>query len=409
MAGASDGGGASGTGGAKDGGGDAAEGWDSGEGGQLCSSTPAPEALGPRQVVASDRVGLAGIGTSSEGPLWLEQPSDLQVVLGTASLPVLWRTSAISFQRETFTARGGWFALDYQEYPAIGYTGAVIAAVSQGTPQDCPNAPAPVGGPFEMEISGSFLYDLSPGTVTRLRLDGSPPCSHATVVFPRDTPPPAGASAVAVDDRYVYIFVAEGSDTYLTYTIAAAPKAGGATTTVVHGVDTESPSPGQGIGLPTLRAQQGSLAWAWALADGGTTAHSLAVLPRAAAAERVVGEPEGIAVNEDEPVLALDDHYVYWATLTGDVKREPICGGTAEILAQNQDEPIDIAVDDNGVYWLDHGTQPGTGKVMEMKKLGAPQPEAGADASLDSGENDGGIPDASSESVSSDASLETGE
>ncbi len=45
----------------------------------------------------------------------------------------------------------------------------------------------------------------------------------------------------------------------------------------------------------------------------------------------------------------------------------------------------------NALYWLDRGTQPGTGKVMRMRKLDGPgYPDAGGD---------GGIVDASDENT----------
>lgn len=78
--------------------------------------------------------------------------------------------------------------------------------------------------------------------------------------------------------------------------------------------------------------------------------------------------------------LAVDSTHVYWATgltsAAGYVARVPRTGGAVEILAPMQDEPTDVAVDGNYVYWAEQGDwtppTPPTGKIRRMLKTGGP-------------------------------------
>jgi len=51
--------------------------------------------------------------------------------------------------------------------------------------------------------------------------------------------------------------------------------------------------------------------------------------------------------------LAVDDASVYWTTADGEVMRASKKGGTAEVLAQGEDNPTQIVVDNERVFWVD--------------------------------------------------------
>jgi hypothetical protein len=74
-----------------------------------------------------------------------------------------------------------------------------------------------------------------------------------------------------------------------------------------------------------------------------------------------VNEPIAIAVNPTTPTN------LYWVDyLAGTVNQMPIGGGTIKTLATGRDHPIAIAVDATTVYWVDYGSQPGTGSVSKV-------------------------------------------
>ncbi len=65
--------------------------------------------------------------------------------------------------------------------------------------------------------------------------------------------------------------------------------------------------------------------------------------------------------------VAADQHYVYWTqtydgsdggpgSVSGSVHRALLAGGADETLASGQLDPIQVAVDSSGIYWLNVGT-----------------------------------------------------
>ncbi|MDP8999821.1 MAG: hypothetical protein M3O46_06895 [Myxococcota bacterium] len=87
-----------------------------------------------------------------------------------------------------------------------------------------------------------------------------------------------------------------------------------------------------------------------------------------------------VAPRENHPhAITFDQNNVYWvdygdaaaATPTGSVKQAPKVGCTADaatcpvLLAQNEDKPWDVAVDDTSVYWTDHAN-PGSVKKVPI-------------------------------------------
>jgi hypothetical protein len=367
-----------------------------------CGPGAGTQGLRSPEALASGRYGLVRLGLSSAGPIWVREPSPLAVVLGGVHPRLL--CSPGGGYEVSFVVSGQSFAL-MGWGPDNGYGIATSGNASESGPGACTDMPC-IDGPYsEIALDGSYLYMAAGTTVHRSLLGATADCSGATdrvydLGHVPGVPPTMTPAAIAVDSARLYALAL----TVAKYAILTTSVAGGPVQVAARGESSEA------CGCGATLAEHGDNA-AWSEDDMFGRSHFITVLPRGAVAARTFLEPAGIAASHTgrHIAIALDAHYVYWATQAGDIKRECITGGAPEVIASNQDEPIDIAVDDSGVYWLDQGTQPGTGKVMEMKKLGAPPNEAGADASIDSGESDGGIPDASSESVSSDASLETGE
>jgi hypothetical protein len=71
------------------------------------------------------------------------------------------------------------------------------------------------------------------------------------------------------------------------------------------------------------------------------------------------------APNEASPTcVAVDATHIYWGTLDdGRIRRVAKAGGTPEDVASGQSGPFAIALNSQGVYWLN-----GDGTVMTVKK-----------------------------------------
>ena len=52
--------------------------------------------------------------------------------------------------------------------------------------------------------------------------------------------------------------------------------------------------------------------------------------------------------------LAVNDTSVYWSTTSGKIMTVPLAGGSATTLATGQNQPEDIAVGTDGVYWVNY-------------------------------------------------------
>jgi hypothetical protein len=372
-----DGGGATGgaTGDATD---DVAFGGAGGFGG-ACAVPPGEE-LGPVEVVAKGQQDPEGIGTAGAGPVWAHGYGDLTV----PGQPTITFINLSIDGVDTLVTSGGWFATEYEFVRGLG-VGVTVGRMSGPASDLCY-----YDGPLQIAIDSSYVYGLNSGAasqIARLRLSGSCSSSEALVEH-IICQVPYPSPAMAVDDSRVYFFALTGSTEAdnRRYSVLACAKAGGAPTALASAVDPEQTQP-LAYTFASLVADRGALAWSLAVTEAGVT-HYVWVLPPGAATPRAVTEPGGVAVVEGEYlsslVIALDDHYVYWVTLNGQIKRDCITGGAPEVIAENQDRPSAIAVDDAGVYWLT------ATKVMEMKKLGAPGNDAGPDASLDATTSDAG-------------------
>ncbi len=81
-------------------------------------------------------------------------------------------------------------------------------------------------------------------------------------------------------------------------------------------------------------------------------------------------EPIVLASGHVAYALAIDATHVYWTAGTeGEVWRAPKCGGDAELLAQDEINPDEIAVDDAHVYWVEKHTE---GTIRRAPKGGGP-------------------------------------
>jgi hypothetical protein len=63
------------------------------------------------------------------------------------------------------------------------------------------------------------------------------------------------------------------------------------------------------------------------------------------------GAPETLANVTGAISLATDDKFVYWGESTGAIRRLPLEGGNAVVVAEGQKNPISIMVDATHVYW----------------------------------------------------------
>jgi len=67
-------------------------------------------------------------------------------------------------------------------------------------------------------------------------------------------------------------------------------------------------------------------------------------------------EPEVLATELYFPSrLALDEARVYWTSAGGTIDALPIAGGERMTLASGQDDPFDIVVDEDGIFFTDSG------------------------------------------------------
>jgi hypothetical protein len=96
------------------------------------------------------------------------------------------------------------------------------------------------------------------------------------------------------------------------------------------------------------------------------------MLPAGTSVSRLlVEDPDGIGVLSNGGGIAADCEHVYWVSGSSRIMRVRYLVGVAtppEIVADNQDHPADVAVDDTGVYWVNYGSEPGTGIVTRMRK-----------------------------------------
>lgn len=383
-----------------------------------CTAPPDGGMLAQPEVVASGRSGLLGIGTSDAGAVWAEWGA--AVFLASSPPKTLFGGGGGG---AFFRASNGWFDIGYglgtgPGYVAIGgvATGAVRSCALGGACEGGGSFPSDLDRFVDVALDGSNIYTLWAADWSATQLVTTAPLDsiwNETKLLELGTKRGYG---IAVDDSRVYVFVGEDFTTR-SYSIRGVPKSGGPATTLASGVD---PEQWDGFDSASVCAHHGTVAWAhWsASVDAGNAwlvARYIEIVANGSAGARtLVDEPAGIACGLDQtrPTLALDDEYVYWATVTGFVKRIRLCGGQPEIIAADQANPVAIAVDDNAVYWLDYGSKPPLadfgawqvtdGKVMRMRKLGAP-------GYLDAGTDASGGADASSDFAVVDASDENTE
>ncbi len=370
--------------------------WDQGHVNVGCAPERADKNLAPPHTLVSARTGLLNLGVSPFGPIWLEHNAGLQVYRG-GKMDVLFNDADMD-PAGNWASSAEWFTF---ESTNTFYYYYVTAGANSGTSVASCN-----GGPFvAVALDNDFLFGLWSDD-SQMWLDGgsrlwevlkvplgAPFCNApGEVVYDLQTEHGRG---IAVDEQYLYALL-EDADTG-DFTLRRIPKAGGTPVILAAGVDPESPKLFGFNARATLVAHRGTVIWAH---EGlyGPEGHVRYV--QMAASDRpattLVYEPDDIPTQIpglfEQAAIALDDEYAYWTTQTGFVKRIRLCGGEPEILASNQDQPIAIAVDDNAVYWLNHGTKPGTGTVMRMRKLDAPgYSDAGiTDADASAKDADGG-------------------
>lgn len=357
----------------------------------VCDGAPGDVKLGPPEVVASGRSGLVeGIGTSPAGPVWAEWGGT--VWLGSDPPSMLFPGGPgplCAF----FRATSGWFEIACGQLQSMG--SITVGNVVTGSVYTCGSgAGCDDGGSFsegrdevvDIALDGSNIYILGFKSSTE-SATSAPLISMWQETRLLDLGH-TRAAGIAVDETRVYALVIQEAE----YAIRAVPKGGGPAVTLASGVDPEvwNDFPA------TVLAQNGTLAWAYWGGGPWPPQTRFAEILRSGsnAARTLVDDPDGIACgrNQARPAIAMDAEYLYWATVTGSVKRVRLCGGIPEVIAENQANPVAIAVDDIAVYWLDYGsTSPfldyeghvTDGKVMRMRKLDAPgYAEAGTDAGI---------------------------
>jgi hypothetical protein len=378
-----------------------------------CIRPPGGGTLAGLEVFASERPDLLQIFTSDYGPVWSEwsRSTSPSVFLGLGSGPprLLFRGSftgrGLRVSGAHFSFAHGANNVSYGEF-AIGEINTGI--VDSWQVHECGGIalvrfPCNCGTLDDSRIyAGISRYELGSGDPILYSIGAAPvdsPCTRTELLD-------LGSHrlyGMTSDDANVYAFVVE-DEAARRYAIHAVPKSGGATTLLAAGID---PEDFLSLIPVTMAVHDGTVAWAHE--DGSWPPHPrfIHVASPSTPPRTLVDETDGIGSREDV-AIALDEEYLYWTTQTGFIKRIRLCGGTPEILAENQDNPIAIAVDDNAIYWLAYGPRPPwlrldspqLGQVMRMRKLdasgyadagrleeaAAPDAEggdAGADASID--------------------------
>jgi hypothetical protein len=101
-----------------------------------------------------------------------------------------------------------------------------------------------------------------------------------------------------------------------------------------------------------------------------------------------------LAEHQDGPIgIAVDEGAVYWAnTFEGTIMKYDLVAGRNIVMARGQDQPMGVGVDKKAVYWANNSE---FGSVMRLAK----------DTALSSPTGDGGAPagDAASVDASTDA------
>lgn len=338
-----------------------------------CSGAPDGGALGPPEVIASGIPWLMGIGASDAGPVWADWAAKVYLSADPGP-PKLLFSDGDGGGAVVFRTSHDWFGV------VPGFGASSTLAVGNSTTGSV--ATCAVSGVYvnDMVLDRANMYTLgltfgfpSSQTVTTAPL--ASPCSQKTFLDQGIDK----AENIAVDDTRLYFFLFD-DPTKGHYRIQALPKSGGVATTVATAIDPEDL---ELKGSVTLLARNGTVAWAHpGMSSWPTRARFVEIVPAGASvAHTLVDEPDGIACGRDRsrPAIALDEEYLYWATLTGFVKRIRLCGGIPEVVATNQEFPTAVAVDDNAIYWLDYGGQwqldqygMALGEVMRMRKLDTP-------------------------------------
>ena len=92
------------------------------------------------------------------------------------------------------------------------------------------------------------------------------------------------------------------------------------------------------------------------------------------AAQGAAGGAEPVAMGTAPEGIAVDDAYVYWTEPSrGAVVRANKVGGVVETIATGQDQPVQILVDGDFVYWTNTSDY-GPGAVMRVRKDGSSAP-----------------------------------
>jgi len=234
--------------------------------------------------------------------------------------------------------------------------GAIMRRTSAG---DVSALVANIAMPEGIAVHGNFLYwtQFAPaGGIFRAPVNGGSAVMLATGNYP---------TRIMADDRYVY-WLNEG-------TAGASPPDGS-----IARFDSQTSSL-----APIVSAVQTPRGLALAFEGGATQAatlfysefHDAGSLVRVSLAGGTLGAPESIATGLSFPsgVAVHADGFVYWANRgNGTIVRLAVsaaAGATPTILAEGQQSPTAIKVDDASVYWLNEGNagEP-NGALMSMAK-----------------------------------------
>jgi hypothetical protein len=75
-----------------------------------------------------------------------------------------------------------------------------------------------------------------------------------------------------------------------------------------------------------------------------------------------------IVPRQGATALVLAGDRLYWTTNTGFVRSSDLNGQDIHDVAANQDQPVAIAADDDALYWVNRGSNQGTGEVVRMPR-----------------------------------------